>query len=379
MKIKLTDIINFSIFGLFYLTPVLYVLAKLTSNSMFWAFKDLLMYLIFFEICGHLIYKGIRIQRHIFLILILFFLVIFVSSIVHLEDTLFWFIGFREMFVNPLIFITMGYYLSTESINYNALIAKSVAFTCILTVVFALLVPSLSYGLTGRLSSFWDREHEPAIIGGLAMVMVFLKQPKYNRVYSLLIMVSGLFCLIASESRSALIALFLAILYIFANKISIKNILFTLATLILAILFFNNFSSITHRSLDYNLIARTQQYSLALNLIKKHFLFGIGIDKYGVLGSNIKILSYGGLSTITMDSSLLKYFVNLGSTYLFFFFGLIYYAYKNSRYTKYFSVIVFSLVMGMFTGKLGAYPLNLYFYVSMGYLLCLERTTYETK
>ena len=89
------------------------------------------------------------------------------------------------------------------------------------------------------------------------------------------------------------------------------------------------------------------------------------------MGNLRKIYSFNGLYTVTMDSSILKYTMNLGVVFIIIYFTIIAKTFKGAK--KYnrdiFSVIIFGLAVGVFTGKLGAYPLNLFFYLLVGYLL----------
>ena len=74
-----------------------------------------------------------------------------------------------------------------------------------------------------------------------------------------------------------------------------------------------------------------------------------------------------------MDSTLLKYLVNYGFLFLLLFlfwvakagFSIIKIK-NNSEIYFLVSVFIFSSVIGLVTGKLGAYPLNLIFYMVLG-------------
>ena len=145
----------------------------------------------------------------------------------------------------------------------------------------------------------------------------------------------------------------------------------------MVLIFFMGFTffsqlSISERGLDHNLGARTSQYSLALSNFENNNFLGLGTDKYGVVGNIKKQYCYQGHCTTTMDSTLIKYSINYGLIFLIpfiVFLGLLllYYIYlKTDLNKKIFGTIVFGLIIGALTGKLGAYPLNIIFYMTIG-------------
>jgi len=139
-----------------------------------------------------------------------------------------------------------------------------------------------------------------------------------------------------------------------------------------------SFLTIADRAIDHNLVARLQQYQLAIDALNISNYLGIGTDKYGVVaGVMHKEYCLYGNCTTTMDSSLVKYFVNYGIVFLillgsFLVFFTKYSFLKNIPFRErntIISMFIFSLVMGAVTGKLGAFPLNIFFYMIIGIVI----------
>ena len=371
--IRGTKIIKKEIDLLFYGTPVVYAISKVIGNQSLYAIKDIWMMLLCVQI--FISVRKVSINLKSLLLISVYFIYIIASSLLHIEDGYFWLISIREMVVTPLMLIILGAYLDFNNINFLTYSRKVLFFICALTVLFSFAFKSISYGATNRLNSLWDREHEPAIIGALlitATVAEIRRDKKKHFVKDLLVScLLGGFCIIMSRSRSGILALFFSLIYIYADKLKGKNIVALVVLGIGGYFAVEYYSVITHRALNYNIGARLSQYSLARELIISYPLFGIGVDKYGVLGSVTKEFSYNGLSTITMDSDLIKYIVNLGLVYAILLITLLRKTYKYvSRFDRNaYIFVVFGLVMGAVTGKMGSYPMNQFFYPIFGYII----------
>ena len=124
------------------------------------------------------------------------------------------------------------------------------------------------------------------------------------------------------------------------------------------------------------MIARINQYNLGWQSILDSNFLGIGPDKYGVLSSVVKVYYCKfGMCTSTMDSTILKYTVNYGILYVlgvtFCLAGPFRLFLKQNILPEektLISMILFGIIMGCITGKLGAFPLNMFFYLALGAL-----------
>ena len=284
-----------------------------------------------------------------------------------MEDVLFYLISFRELVVYPIFFIFISIVLIKKKVDFNYMIYLS-AFICLfLLLLFNLLYPQNSYGLTGRFKGFFPREHLPSLFASLAFI--YSLYYTRNRAIKIIIILASLYIMMITGSRSVL--LFTLFVYIiFELKLSMKSIVFLI--MFLGLFYFLSQIFFT-RDLYYNIKGRTDQYDLALASIKENFISGIGIDKYGVLGLLEKEYSFRGMTTVTMDSSFIKMFVNIGVplslTYLFYLIKNIfkkkYLSYTNNQEILLKRVLILIFLMGLFTGKFGAYPLNMIFFMNI--------------
>ena len=232
------------------------------------------------------------------------------------------------------------------------------------------------YSIRSRLSSFWDREHEPSFVGAMLIIATISQTKRDGRKLHLkdiaIPVLLGGFCMIMSKSRSAIVAFLGTMIYVFTDKLKLKNVIAVILIGISCYAATEYYSVITNRALDHNIDARTSQWTMAYKLFDSNPLFGIGTDKYGGgLGSQGKRLTFQGAATTTMDSSLIKYLLNLGLIFVVLFFLLLMKTYKTIRkYDRYaYIFIIFGLLIGAVTGKLAAYPMNQYFFPLIGYCL----------
>ncbi len=287
-----------------------------------------------------------------------------ITTLMQLEDTFFYLVGIRELLVYPIFYILISIVLN-KHIDLNKYICIGVISCLFLMCLFLLLYPAQSYGLTHRFKAFFDREHLPAIFSALAFIysLYYIE----NRLVLVLISSASLFLIAITGTRSVfLLLIFVFCIYYF--KISLKSIVillvFSLATLFIVYKFFT-------REVFYNLEARTHQYELARLSIEENFIFGIGVDKYGVLGDKKKYYNYKGYSTVTMDSSFIKYVVNIGVPLSMFYLIYIFFLIFRKRFDKKEKdilvkrVLLLAFFMGTVTGKFGAYPLNLIFFMNL--------------
>lgn len=344
-------------------TPIFYFLSKLMDVSSIRFSKDFLIIVLgLFSVLINI--KRNLFNRIFFKILFVFLIMVFVS-LINFEDPLFYAISIRELVIYPVFYMSIGLTLSKSGISVNMLIYKSLIICFYLMVFFGFFFYSKSLGEhTGRFRAFFDGGHLPAIFSSLIILYVIFYQK--NKSYKLVLIIVSFLMLLMTGTRSAL--LFLIIVYsLYAFKFSVKSIF---SLIILGLVFLTLMAKYFERDVFYNLEARIFQYNLAWQLIQDNFVFGIGIDKYGVLGSFKKKFVYGNFSTVTMDSSFFKYVVNLGVpltiSYLLVLFSLIKKVSKKEKVNILIKrVMLFSLLMGTVTGKFGAYPLNMIFFMNI--------------
>lgn len=372
------DLVSKQVFILMLMYPMVYLVANLLNNTMIYGIKDIFIYLISFQLLLIFFYNGLKIKTY-FLIIFISFVYVMLNSIYHYSDLIFWLFGIREMVVNPFLFIIIGFYIAAfNGEKILSFYSLSLISATIFTILYPLVNYSQSFGMTGRLMSFWDSEHEPAIIGSL--MIIWLLCNKNWKLHYLLLFISSFIVIILSGSRSILIALFISVIFIiFLNMKGIKKYLLLVGVFGSIFLIYHFYDLLFTRPIDYHVSARTSQWMLAFSNIKHFPLFGIGIDKYGAVGGVEKVFYLDGYSTVTMDSSLIKYTVNLGLLFILLWFVIILSAfYRLKKLKGYFSssttgifpfikaVILFAVIIGAFTGKLGAFPLNMYFYSIIG-------------
>lgn len=349
------------------IVPFFYILAKVFNTSVLFGVKDVF----FVFLIPLLLFVGVR--TYVMLSILFFFILNLYALFISLDDVLLYFLSLREVFFYPVFGILLGAYFAKQGREVNIFYVSLVYMA--FTYFYLFFNPVGSFGSTLRLKSMWDSEHEPAIIGGISFLgSLFIIKERKKKVF-LLVFSIGL--LLFSASRSALVAIFLSVFLIYFRKASFVKIIFLLSIFFIG---FISFSMITYsgRSVDHNLSARFEQYDLAIDAILETNFLGLGTDKYGVVSGVVsKNYCLNGNCTTTMDSSLIKYFVNYGFLYFFIFIFIfintcfIYFKRLNDVSVFLISVVSFGIVVGFFTGKLGAFPLNLFFYSSLGAILSL--------
>ena len=360
---------------LFYLTPVIYMLGAIIHKTSVYALKDVFMAVI----CARILYYDIT-HHHCFskrevYFLFFMYLYIIVDSLIQFDDFLFWLFGIREMIITPIMLIIIGQFLRNQEVDWLSFIKKALLFTLVLTVGYAVIFRYSAYGPSGRLRSFWDSEHEPGIISAMTIIAWTIsyrkRHEKKDGIILVMSIIFGSYCILLTKSRSVMIGLFLALLCMYYRKISLKNVILSATVIALTIFLYNNYSNLTGRRILHNLAARENQYIMAFKLISNYPIFGIGIDKYGAIAGRSKAFFFANSGTVTMDSTLLKYTVNLGLVFTVCFFALLFRVYKHGKKMENdaFPLVIFSLGIGAVTSKLGAYPINQYLFTYIGYVL----------
>ena len=350
-------------FSIICLIPFFYALAQIINNNILYGVKDILL----LGVAAILVFYKVN----IFIILNISFLFIinFYALALSSEDLLMYFISLREFLFYPVIGILLGYFFTKR--KGSVVIFEIVVIYLLITYLFLIIFPNDSFGSTNRLRSLWDREHETGIIGGIAFLGAWFLLKKSLFKYLLITLSIGM--LIMSGSRSAFLGVAFSLFVVYIRNFSIFKILILSGVFTLLATFFTYFT-LAERAIDHNFMMRINQYSLAYEAIINSNFLGIGSDKYGVIsGLQRKELCINGICTSTMDSTLLKYLVNYGFLFLLLFlfwvakagFSIIKIK-NNSEIYFLVSVFIFSSVIGLVTGKLGAYPLNLIFYMVLG-------------
>ena len=357
-------VLNYSslMMKLLYLTPMPYFLAALVDNKSLYIIKDIIILgifiLLFFRPYPKIIYAVISVFMAINIYALSF----------SYNDILFYILSVREFLFYPLFGILLGYYLS-KCDRFEEYFFNFLMITFSLTVLYLVLFPYDSFGSTLRLKSFWDREHEPAIIAGVMFIWTMYSDK--SKKFKAIVLPLSIVVMLLSASRSVLLGVFVVFFLINIRKLNVFKLTLMVLIFFMGFTFFSQLS-ISERGLDHNLGARTSQYSLALSNFENNNFLGLGTDKYGVVGNIKKQYCYQGHCTTTMDSTLIKYSINYGLIFLIpfiVFLGLLllYYIYlKTDLNKKIFGTIVFGLIIGALTGKLGAYPLNIIFYMTIG-------------
>ena len=356
--------------NILYVVPLFYIAAARLNTSTLYAIKDVLFLVIFLFLLRHTFSNRLFLMAAGFIVLCLY------SSFRSFENPGLYLLSLREFLFYPLFGMLLGYRCTQLRID-DAVFRVSIVFL-LFTISYLVVFPNDSFGSTSRLKSFWDREHEPAIVAGITTLgaVFFLRWRSFIKVPLILI---SILVILLSGSRSILLGVGASLLVVALWQGSFK---FILVLFIVALVIFFNFEQLTlsGRSLDHNLLARTEQYQLALDSIVNTDFLGIGADKYGAV-SGLAHVEYcvGNRCTSTMDSSLIKYVVNYGFIFVLFFviwcLQILCLMLRNESNASKFavSVFVFSLTVGAVTGKLGAFPLNLLFYMNMGVVLGMLR------
>lgn len=357
--------------------PLIYMSMKLTKNSNFIFIKETIVGFILILITFDIFSKG-RVPDVFFKYLLIGITSIIIAMI-NYDDYIFFFVYYREFLVYPLAFIYLGslYHKNCRNLILDAY--YSLGFCVILLMVYSLILPQDSYGVTGRLTSFFAGEHAPAVVS-LLYILIYLSTRRSSNLFSVdaptVTAAIAVYMIFLTDSRFSIVSLMvLFFLQILIRKGKDRVIL--LFTMMLVVIFgylFIDFSSISVRGYDYNFSARFEQYALARSLIEEHWFLGIGVDKYGKIGSLEKMYSLNGYSTITMDSTIIKYTVNTGIPliiiWLFFLLSPIFFRSRKKRYlvtSIYHYLIIIALVTGLVTGKLGSFPLNMYVFLFLGF------------
>lgn len=349
---------------LFFLTPFLYFVKGAFQIPFVNNIKDLLILVLGFFSFFRLALSHKKFDKSLMFLFFIFSLVI-LMTLLKMEDFLFYLISIRELIVYPFLYISIGLLLYEQKIDFNKLMFYSCFLCVLLMYFFFILYPGLSFGLTGRFKAFFDREHLPSIFSALCVLYSLYYID--NKWFKVVVVILSLIIMALTGSRSVLLSLVFVYL-IYYIKFSLKNIF---SLMFLSFIFILIMQNLFTRDIYYNLEGRTHQYDLARLSIEENFFTGIGIDKYGVLGNIIKEYNYRGYSTVTMDSSFIKYFVNLGVPMallylLIFFISIFKKRFKDKeKNVLIMRVLIFAFLMGTVTGKFGAYPLNLIFFMNL--------------
>lgn len=369
---------------LFLLYPFNYLTGHLAGNSLLYIVKDMYIIALVAVLLIVLLPSQLVFDRvHIYFLGLLIFATVIATA--HFENPIFLVFGLREMVILPPSFVLLGYVTVYRYgiEGYYKLLLYSLLVAVALTCAFTLVFPAESFGGTDRLRSFWDSVHEPGIIAGLLLIYILAMRPLRTPSTNGGVAVVACLVVILSGSRSVYAAIFgaVALLALYYNPKRVAQLLLVFAAIVVA--FLTYYDTISTRPLLYNLHLRFQQWSLAAQLFSENPLFGIGVDKYGAVGPFRRVYEQGGITTTTMDSSLIKYTVNLGLFYILAFLSLVGYSLvrvnnlriDTSHKQLLTSVIVYSLIIGAVTGKLGAFPLNMYFYSAFGAAMTLPLAT----
>ncbi len=363
--------LNFIIILIIYLlliTPFTYFLGSIFDAKLLYNYKDI--------ICGALLiptFFSLKFNANLILLGIYFICISLYAFILGKTniDILFYLLSVREFTLFPLAYLITGYYLSIDNPQkfYKFLyIFIGICFS--LTLFYIIICPHDSFSSALRLRSFWEREHECAIISGLLFIIIYIN--KLNLFFKLPMLFTSASLMFLSGSRSVIFGLIFVIALIeLKNKNWLKCSLLLLSFMSILALF--PYTSLANRTLAYNLNPRIQQYTLAKESLLQSKLMGIGSDKYGRVGSHIKEFKIKNKATTTMDSSIIKYSLNYGIFYIvpfisFLMLILFMFIVSPVKDTQTYSIIIFSIVIGLVTGKLGAYPLNLIFYTCIGFI-----------
>ncbi len=365
---KLLNTIIILMIFLLLITPVTYFLATTFNTKFLYNYKDIIC--VIFLIPAILSLKSnasLMLLSIYFICLGLYPLIITNTN----PDILFYLLSVRELALFPLAYIIVGYYLSINSQKHFYRFIYTFLVICfVLTVFYILIQPQESFSTVLRLKSFWEREHECAIISGLLFIILYIN--RINLFFKLPMLFITMALALLSGSRCAIFGVFFVVALIeLKNKNWLKASALILSFISILALF--PYTSLAHRTLAYNINPRIEQYTLAKEGLVQSNLLGIGSDKYGRVGNYIKEYKLNNKSTTTMDSSIFKYSLNYGVFYIIPFicsFMLILFMFLLSsvKDSQVYSVIIFSIIIGLVTGKLGAYPLNLIFYSCVGFV-----------
>jgi len=345
------------------LTPLTYFLKEAINIPGLKFTKDVLIILLgIIGVFRMLLLKKIKKTP---LILFSFLISIVLVSSLNYSDSFFYAVSMREMVVYPIFYIVISLAVQDTDVDFNKFLWQGAVLCLVLMFAYLFLFKGSSFGLTGRFKAFFDREHLPAIFASLCVILTL--NYTTDKLYRMILILASIILILITGTRS--VSLFLILVYVmFEFKFSIKSILILS---IVGIVIFGLFLLYFQRDVFYDLDARTNQYTLAYMSIKENFFFGIGVDKYGVLGDKTKTYFLNGFSTTSMDSSFLKYTVNLGVPLV-----LIYLSYMIKKVYKIYlghlsytimvkRMLFFAIAMGILTGKFGAYPLNMIFFMNI--------------
>ncbi len=364
--------LNFTIILMAYLlliTPFTYFLGSIFDDTQFlYNYKDIICLLLLIPILLNLKCNITLILLVIYFICIsLYALIISRTNI----DILFYLLSVREFTLFPLTYTLIGYYLSIDNPKkFYKFIYAFLGICFVLTVLYIFIYPDDSFSRALRLRSFWDREHECAIIGGLLFIIFYIN--KINLFFKLPMLFTSASLIFLSGSRCVIFGvIFVVTLIELKNKNWLRFLFIVLSCAGIIALF--PYTSRANRTLAYNLNFRIEQYTLAKESLIQSKLIGIGADKYGKVGNYIKEYKFNNKATTTMDSSIIKYTLNYGIFYIvpficFLLLTLFMFVFSPVKETQIYSIIIFSIIIGLVTSKMGAYPLNLIFYTCIGFI-----------
>jgi hypothetical protein len=369
--------LNKSILIIVSIIPVFYAIGRIYGESLLYGVKDLIFPAMFIFLIV------MRFNYYLWISVLLLAVINIYALALVTQSYVLYLLSIREFFFYPVFGMLLGYFLFKKEGVFP--IFRISFFYLLFTYLFLLFFPEASFGSTNRLHALWDGEHEPGIIGAIVFLGALTLLKKTHLRNLILLLSVGL--ILMSGSRSIFMGLAFGLFVIYLREFSAKKIIFLI---LLSFIVINIFDSLTisGRALDHNLHKRMDQYVLAYDMISNSNYLGIGPDKYGaVSGVARERYCLNERCTTTMDSSLIKYLVNYGVFFAIVLLGLLIFCvilfFKNRgspMVTYFLSIISFCLVVGSVTGKLGAFPMNLFFYMAVGsgfYLLIPKRGVNE--
>jgi len=199
-------VLNYSslMMKLLYLTPMPYFLAALVDNKSLYIIKDIIILgifiLLFFRPYPKIIYAVISVFMAINIYALSF----------SYNDILFYILSVREFLFYPLFGILLGYYLS-KCDRFEEYFFNFLMITFSLTVLYLVLFPYDSFGSTLRLKSFWDREHEPAIVAGV--IFIWTMYSDKSKKFKAIVLPLSIVVMLLSASRSVLLGVFVVFFF----------------------------------------------------------------------------------------------------------------------------------------------------------------------
>ena len=124
----LKRIILKEIYALFFLTPIVYLISKLTGHQSLYVFKDVVMMLITLQVIFFEIHSKTKYDKNDIIFLFIYCFYIIITTLFRMEDIRFWFIGLREVCITPLMLIIIGIHFSNNRKDCLTLIKKVYIF-----------------------------------------------------------------------------------------------------------------------------------------------------------------------------------------------------------------------------------------------------------